>query len=106
MTCGRATMSYGSDDTLDMAPAGVDKGSGVRRALAALGVDPTDAIGFGDAMNDLAMFAVVGHRVAVANAAVEVLAAADEVTGAVADDGVAAWLRVALPLVSATPATP
>ena len=67
MTCGRATMSYGSDDTLDMAPAGVDKGSGVRRALAALGVDPTDAIGY---------------------------------------DGVAAWLRVALPLVSATPATP
>jgi Cof subfamily protein (haloacid dehalogenase superfamily) len=89
---GRATMCYGSDDTLDVVPHGVDKGTGVIRALAELTVAPADVVGFGDAMSDLAMFGVVGHRVAVANAHPDVLAAADEVAAAVTDDGVARWL--------------
>jgi hydroxymethylpyrimidine pyrophosphatase-like HAD family hydrolase len=89
---GRATMCYGSDDTLDVVPHGVDKGAGVIRALAELTVAPADVVGFGDAMSDLAMFSVVGHSVAVANAHPDVLSAADEIAGAVTDDGVARWL--------------
>jgi hypothetical protein len=43
--------------------------------------------------NDLAMLAWAGRSVAVANAADEVLAAADEVTAANVDDGVALVLE-------------
>ena len=91
---GRAHLSYGSDDTLDLSPAGVDKGSGVRRALELPGisVDPRDAVGFGDSVNDLPLVGALGRFVAMGNSHPAVLAAADEVTGSVAADGVAGWL--------------
>ena len=87
-------MSYGADDTLDVAPPGTDKGTGVRRALAlaGVGVDPRHAVGFGDSLSDLPMIGVVGRFVAMANSHPAVLAAAAEITDSVADDGVAAWL--------------
>jgi hypothetical protein len=89
----RAQVSYGAPDVLDVGPPGVDKGTGVRRALAGLDVDPADAVCFGDAPNDLPMFAVVGHAVAVGNADPEVLAAADEICPGVDEDGFARTLR-------------
>jgi hypothetical protein len=90
---GRAALSYGADDTLDVAPAGADKGAGVLRALAlpGVGVDPRRAVGLGDSLNDLPMVAVLGRFVAMANSHPEVLAAAGEITGSVADHGVAGW---------------
>jgi hydroxymethylpyrimidine pyrophosphatase-like HAD family hydrolase len=48
---------------------------------------------FGDMPNDLPMFEWAGwHRVAVANAHPDVLAAADEVTSSNDEDGVAVFL--------------
>ena len=89
---GRATVTYAADQIVNISPAGADKGSGVRRALAALGIDQAATVGFGDAPNDLPMAGVVGRFVAVANADPEVLAAAAETTGSVTEDGVAGWL--------------
>jgi hydroxymethylpyrimidine pyrophosphatase-like HAD family hydrolase len=106
---GRATITYADEHIVNIAPAGVDKGTGVRRALQELGIDPADAVGFGDAHNDLAMADGVGHFVAVDGAHDAVLAVADEITGAAAEDGVAGWLeRAGLDLTSgeAQPALP
>jgi Cof subfamily protein (haloacid dehalogenase superfamily) len=84
-----ATMSFGSSDIMDISAAGVDKAFGVRKALACLGIDPADAVAFGDADNDLPMFAAVGTSVAMGNASPPVLAAATRVTASVDDDGFA-----------------
>lgn len=89
----RAQVSYAAPDVLDISPPGVDKGTGVLAAVAGLGVDPGDVVCFGDAPNDLPMFAVLGHAVAVGNADPEVLTAADETCASVHEDGVSQWLR-------------
>ena len=47
---------------------------------------------FGDNLNDLPMFAVADHAVAVSNAATEVQQAADEIIGSNDEDAVAEWL--------------
>jgi hypothetical protein len=49
-------------------PSGVTKASGLRGALAQLGLSPLNCIGVGDAENDLAFLGVCGLPVAVANA--------------------------------------
>jgi hydroxymethylpyrimidine pyrophosphatase-like HAD family hydrolase len=49
-------------------PAGVDKGSGLRRALSRLGLAAREVAGIGDAENDLEFLPLCGYRVAVANA--------------------------------------
>lgn len=85
----RAQIAYAAPDVLDVAPPGIDKGTGVQRALAGLGVDPADAVCFGDAPNDLPMFAVVGRSVAVGNADPAVRAAADQICASVEKDGFA-----------------
>jgi HAD superfamily hydrolase (TIGR01484 family) len=49
-------------------PAGVDKGTGFRAAVAELGVAAASVVGFGDAENDFAFLSLCGLSVAVANA--------------------------------------
>ena len=78
---------------IEITPPGVDKAAGLAVVAAALGVDPDDALVFGDMPNDLPMFAWAGFgRVAVANAHPTVLTAADEITSSNNDDGVARYL--------------
>ena len=60
------------------------------------GVDPAEAVAFGDMPNDLPMLAWAGRGVAMANGHPAVLAAADEVTGSNDEDGVAAFLAAML----------
>lgn len=84
-----ATLAHATPELLDINPAGSDKATGVARALAILGIDPSDTIGFGDMPNDLPMLALVGHPVAVGNAHPDVIALAATVTAAVDDDGFA-----------------
>jgi hypothetical protein len=101
---GRATISYGADDVVDIAPAGVDKGTGVRRALESLRIQAAAAVGFGDGHNDLPMVPVVGRFVAMADAGPQLREVADEVTQSIAADGFAGWLsRAGLDLGPATP---
>ncbi|NHI16094.1 HAD family hydrolase [Microbacterium excoecariae] len=73
----------------EVSPAGVTKGSTMRRVLAELGMTARDAIAIGDNNNDLDMLEAAGVGVAMGNATPEARAAADEVTTAVDDDGIA-----------------
>jgi hydroxymethylpyrimidine pyrophosphatase-like HAD family hydrolase len=61
-------------------PAGVDKESGLRHALAELSLAPQDVVAIGDAENDQTFLAACGCAVAVANALPEVKSCADLVT--------------------------
>ena len=90
---GRATIDFGADDVVDIAPPGVTKGSGVRTALEHLRIEPAAAIAFGDGRNDLPVVAVVGQFVAMAGGDPGLLAAAAIATGSVADDGFADFLQ-------------
>ncbi|MBM2620218.1 HAD family phosphatase [Actinoplanes sp. LDG1-06] len=85
----RVTISYSADHLVDIGPLGVDKGTGVRRALDLLGLSPAEAVAFGDMPNDLPMFAACGRSVAMGNAHTTVRAAATRVTGSAAEDGFA-----------------
>lgn len=90
---GGVTVTQAGLGYIEICPPGVSKGTGLAVVAQRLGVDPADALVFGDMPNDLPMFAWAGWgRVAVANAHPEVLAAADEITGSNDEDGVAAYL--------------
>jgi hydroxymethylpyrimidine pyrophosphatase-like HAD family hydrolase len=78
---------------LEISAAGVSKASALARLCREHGIDRTDVIAFGDMPNDLPMLAWAGHAVAVANAHPDVLAAADEVTAANDESGVARVLE-------------
>ncbi|HET9289540.1 MAG TPA: HAD hydrolase family protein, partial [Actinomycetes bacterium] len=71
----------------------VTKASALERLCRRLGVAASEVVAVGDMDNDLAMLAWAGTGVAVANATPEVLDAADEVTAANTDDGVALLLE-------------
>lgn len=70
-----------------------DKGKALLALCEKLGIDPGDTMVLGDGLNDLGMFRVSGLRVAMSNAADEVKAAADHVTGSCEESGVAAALK-------------
>jgi len=80
-----------------LAPTGCDKGTGLRAALAALGVQERRIIAIGDAANDLPMFAIAEIAVGVANADDVVRAAGIPLTSGAAGLGVAEALRAHLP---------
>lgn len=72
----------------ELSPKGIDKGVGVRRALAYLGRSGNArTFGFGDSGNDLGMLSAVECAVAMGNAMDEVKAAADYVTDDIDHDG-------------------
>jgi hydroxymethylpyrimidine pyrophosphatase-like HAD family hydrolase len=70
-------------------PAGVGKGSGLRVALGGLGLEPGDAVGIGDAQNDLDFLEICGYSVAVGNALPGVIESSDHVTVGSNSEGVA-----------------
>ena len=78
---------------LEVIPAMINKGQGLRDTCKALGIDPRDAVAFGDAQNDIPMLKAAGIGVAMGNATPEVKAAADQVTTSNNEDGIATWLN-------------
>ena len=72
---------------------GVDKGSGVKRALEYLGRDAHRTFAFGDSENDRPMFEAVETSVAMGNAMDSIKAQADFVTTHAKDDGIPVALR-------------
>jgi HAD superfamily hydrolase (TIGR01484 family) len=82
---------------LDLAPVGVSKASGLAHVAAELGLDAADVLAIGDGRNDIEMLQWAGRGVAMGQAVEEVIAAADDVTGTVYDDGAATelarWFR-------------
>lgn len=83
------THSSGGDGLLEISAAGADKGSALAAYAAELGIDRADVLAFGDGRNDLPMLEWAGRGVAVANAHPHTRAAADAVTEAHDEDGVA-----------------
>ena len=69
------------------------KGVALRRFAEVLGCTLENCMSFGDGLNDLTMVEAAGVGVAMANAAPEVLAAADYVADSNDEDGVATALR-------------
>lgn len=72
---------------------GVTKATGLAQLCARLGIDRTEVLAFGDALNDVELLGWAGRGIAMANAEPEALAAADEVTTSNAEDGVAVVLE-------------
>ncbi|WP_026453505.1 HAD family hydrolase [Saccharomonospora iraqiensis] len=86
------TFSSGSG-LIELAAHGVTKATGLEHVAGELGVGAENTVSFGDMPNDLDMLRWSGHGVAVANAHPVVLDAADEVTAANHEDGVAQVLE-------------
>ncbi|MCC3764015.1 Cof-type HAD-IIB family hydrolase [Glycomyces sp. TRM65418] len=82
-------VEVGYNGWVDIGPPGISKATGIARIADYYGVSSADTVVFGDAHNDLTMFAWAGYAVAMGQAAPDVRAAADEVAPSVWEDGVA-----------------
>ena len=76
------------DRAADVIPVQGGKGEGVKKLLEYYGIPPAHALAFGDGGNDLEMLRAVGTGVAMGNASPQLKAAADEVCGEAAADGI------------------
>ena len=76
--------------------ADANKGTALLALAQALGLDRAQTMAFGDGINDLSMIEAAGVGVAMANAAPEVIQAADRVTSDNDSDGVAEVIEVLL----------
>ena len=80
----------GAPDNLEVTAPGVDKGLGLEKACAALGIDPACALAMGDSENDLALLRRAGFAGVVANGFPEAKALASYISQADNDhDGAA-----------------
>lgn len=77
---------------LDLAPEGVSKASALEQVRRVLQVEPGDTVAVGDQRNDLEMLHWAAWGVAMGQAPPEVVAAADDTTGTVDEDGLASVL--------------
>ncbi|MFD1147615.1 HAD family hydrolase [Saccharothrix hoggarensis] len=91
---GQVAMTYSTNEgLLEFAAPGVTKATGLAAVSELHGVPATGVLAFGDMPNDVPMLSWAGHGVAMANAHPKALAAADEVTAANSEDGVALVLE-------------
>jgi Cof subfamily protein (haloacid dehalogenase superfamily) len=88
-----AVVTWAGLRVVEISAAGVTKAFALERLCRRLGIASEEVVAVGDMPNDLPMLAWAGTGVAVANAAEEVLEAADEVTAANIEDGVALLLE-------------
>jgi Cof subfamily protein (haloacid dehalogenase superfamily) len=84
-----ATGSVTGRTLIEVMAPGVSKAAALHRIADQHGIAPDEVVAFGDMPNDLEMLAWAGHGVAMANAHLDVLAIANEVTLSNNDHGVA-----------------
>lgn len=93
----QVTYAIGWSSWLDIAPDGVDKGTGLEIVRRRLGIEPERVLVMGDGHNDVGMFEWAlrngGRAVAMEQGPQAVRDAAGETTASVYDGGVAAVLR-------------
>lgn len=92
----QVTYAIGWTAWLDIAPAGVNKATGLERVREKLGIPRSRVLAVGDGRNDIDMFewaGAEGRAIAMGQAPDEVKAAATEVTASVHDDGLALVLN-------------
>lgn len=87
LTEGLST-TFSSGRYYEFNPAGVDKGSGLRKLAEMLGIDIADTIACGDSANDIAMLEAAGVGVVVSNATPDAIAIADYQARSSCDDGI------------------
>lgn len=87
------TYSVGWTAWLDIAAAGVTKASALEHLRGRLSIEAHRTVAVGDGRNDIEMLTWARRGVAMGQAPAEVIAAADEVTHSVYDDGAAHVLR-------------
>jgi Cof subfamily protein (haloacid dehalogenase superfamily) len=80
-------------DSGELLQPGMTKATGMAWLLDHLGLDQSASIALGDSANDIEMLRFAGVGIAMANASPAALAAADEVTASVVDEGVAKALH-------------
>ena len=88
-----AVVTHSGAPIIEISASGITKAFCVSALCERLGIDAGQVLAFGDMPNDLAMMRWAGRCVAVANAHADVIACADEVTGANDVDGVAAVIE-------------
>lgn len=76
------------DRAVDIIPADGGKGKAIGKVLEYYQLDKSEALAFGDGNNDIEMLQSVGTGVAMANGSEQLKAAADDVCGDVAEDGI------------------
>lgn len=76
------------DRAVDVIPASSGKGTAIAKVLEHFGLEASQAMAFGDSQNDLEMLRAVGIGVAMGNASPQAKAAADQICGAVSEDGI------------------
>jgi hydroxymethylpyrimidine pyrophosphatase-like HAD family hydrolase len=92
--CGaEATVTYSGERLVEISAAGVTKAFALGALCVELDVVAEAVLAFGDMPNDVPLLELAGHGVAVANAHPDALAAADEITAANDEDGVALVLE-------------
>jgi hydroxymethylpyrimidine pyrophosphatase-like HAD family hydrolase len=84
------SIAFGVTDVawLDVGIMGVTKATGLQKLCDRLGIDRSEVVAFGDAMNDREMLEWAGYSVAMGHAKPEIRALADFVTGPVPGQGV------------------
>lgn len=75
-------------DGVDVYQEDVSKGETIKHYLDYLGISPSEAIAFGDGLNDIEMFETVGLAIAVGNACDEAKQVAKFITKNIEDDGI------------------
>ena len=86
-------LAYSEDASLELSPAGVNKGSGLVALARLLGLPIEAVVAVGDAENDVSMLRAAGLGVAMGNATPEALAAADVTVADNDHGGVAEAIR-------------
>ncbi|WP_435979220.1 Cof-type HAD-IIB family hydrolase [Psychrobacter sp. DM4] len=77
----------------DILPADASKARGILDVCQHYGVDASECMAFGDGMNDLEMFDLVGYAVAMGDAQPDLIARADFVTGTIEERGIQSVLE-------------
>lgn len=78
---------------LDINCKGTSKGNAIKKLCEYLKIDLKDSVALGDSYNDITMFEVVGHSVAMRNAPEDIKKIVNEVTDTNNEDGVANFLE-------------
>ena len=77
----------------DILPANASKARGIKDVCRYYGVDASECMAFGDGMNDLEMFDLVGYAVAMGDAQPALIERADFVTGTIEERGIQSVLK-------------
>ena len=77
----------------DILPVDASKARGILDVCAYFDVDASECMAFGDGLNDLEMFDLVGYAVAMGDAKPELIARADFVTGTIEEHGIQAVVK-------------